>query len=333
MSIRVSEPFPSVSARSSMTCTESGSMIIRPGMGAVCEERRRNSLPDGLRYVLVFDDDSLPDGWDSFMKVNVSSQQEVIFYYALLGDSCQLVVSPRYARQRGRKLEPLYGLNRAALRLQLETCDSDTLAGLLARIPLDLEGAISSSLAVYDDDLPAGHLDPKLVHKKDPRNVLLSLPWIEGRMAYFNLLDSTGEFRFDHDSDHLQGMLVLEAMRQAGIAVTHLTGRLPESGTMALRRYCTDFVSYIEKNAPVIIRAYSSYAHAEGVDEQESYAVCQVFQWGKLCAQARLNAVVFSDIEKYVDKRIRTERVLSRGRRQYLAKLDGIKSQGGEENG
>ncbi|MFJ9174906.1 ScbA/BarX family gamma-butyrolactone biosynthesis protein [Streptomyces sp. NPDC102360] len=61
-------------------------------------------------------------------------------------------------------------------------------------------------------------------------------------------VDTSHPVFFDHPSDHVPGMLLLEAFRQAGRAAVG-------PGTWAMTSAVADFVSYCELDAPVAVRA------------------------------------------------------------------------------
>ena len=72
-------------------------------------------------------------------------------------------------------------------------------------------------------------IDPSFVHKKNPNNVLISHPvqlaTDKFRSKVFSQTDNL--FLFDHAYDHLPGLLLIEAGRQIGTAVTHIHYGIP----------------------------------------------------------------------------------------------------------
>ncbi|MCF8382753.1 MAG: hypothetical protein K9G39_04040 [Chlorobium sp.] len=289
------------------------------------KNRRQSFLTDrpGLKpYTLVFEDDELPPDTASVQAVRVSSLEEVAGYHFLLGRSCEMYLSGAYAGVHpdiAGKLQLMGTLNS---RRHSSLPDMETAAALIRKLPMNLRGLLQSPLAVSDGDHLPGSLDIRCIHKKTEKNSLLSIPWEDGRFLYFNMFEGIDEFRFDHESDHVQGMLILEAMRQAAIATTHIAGKLPLDGGMTLLSYDTRFYNYIESTSPVILRAYSDFAWTGQSDEQSSYAICQIYQWGKLCAEASLKACVFMSKEGYATHRIRSGRIGTRIKRQFDAKVD-----------
>lgn len=65
-------------------------------------------------------------------------------------------------------------------------------------------------------------------------------------------IDSTHPYFFEHELDHIPGLLLLEAGRQGGTACYHLYGKVPLKGVgMMLTAMHADFYRYAELNAPV----------------------------------------------------------------------------------
>ncbi len=106
-------------------------------------------------------------------------------------------------------------------------------------------------------DGPPPVIDQKLVHKHRQENVFVSR--IEqadddhpddfiGQLY----LDSTHPFFFEHPLDHYPGLMLLEAGRQFGTALTHIHYRLPIDDTVfILNRLEVDFGSFAEIDVPV----------------------------------------------------------------------------------
>jgi hypothetical protein len=67
-------------------------------------------------------------------------------------------------------------------------------------------------------------INKSFVHKTKEENILVSTPVKIDNVWYFSMFKKTDEFRFDHESDHIQGMLIMEVARQSSIATTHLEG-------------------------------------------------------------------------------------------------------------
>lgn len=104
------------------------------------------------------------------------------------------------------------------------------------------------------DNIP--QITKKYVHKENDANVLISTPEKIDNIWYFNMLKGTNEFRFDHESDHMQGMLIMEVARQSSIATTHLEG-LNLDGVITLKKFQINFVDFLDPKELVLIRTFS----------------------------------------------------------------------------
>ncbi|MBM3161981.1 MAG: hypothetical protein FJZ79_01330 [Chlorobi bacterium] len=306
-------------------------LVSRPSQFHTERKTRKPSfitdLPGQKPYTLLFEEDVLPSGVSGLQSVRVSSLEEVQQYLVLLGDTCELYLSRNFSREHADLSAKLHLLG--VRRIKPDSCsDPESTRRFLNRLPLDLRSLLQSPLALTDDDRLPQPINPSFIHKKNVRNALLSEPFIDGKFLYFNMFDGIDEFRFDHESDHLQGMLILEAMRQAAIAAGHILGGLPLDGGMTLLTYDTGFYNYVENTSPVILRTYSNFNCTGDDDEVESYAVCHLYQWGKLCAEASLKAFIFKNRERYATHRIRSGKIMDRVKRQYDAKLSLLETQG-----
>ncbi|NTW82625.1 MAG: hypothetical protein HGB36_04570 [Chlorobiaceae bacterium] len=281
--------------------------------------------PGKKPYTILFNGDNIPQNVKPLQLVHVDSAEQACSLLKILGDTGEIFLSKEF-----RLANP--GIH-ACIKALLHTLptdqqyvDAETAAALMTKIPFDFKTLLQSTIALSESDLLPEPIIPVFVHKKNVRNVLISEPFMTGKLIYFNMFGEIDEFSFDHESDHLQGMLILEAMRQASLAVAHVQGSLPLGGGMTLLSYDTNFYNYVEKSSPVVIRAYSSFKSLEKNDEDESYAVCQVFQWGKLCAAATLKAGIFRSLDAYATHRIRSGKINERIKRQYDAKMDLVKN-------
>jgi hypothetical protein len=196
-------------------------------------------------------------------------------------------------------------------------------AGLMKKLPLDLKRLLKSPLAITVDDQVPCAIEKKFVHKKNDSNVLISEEVSSGWLLYFNMFNDTEELSFDHASDHVQGMLMLEALRQAAIAAAHIQG-LSFDGGLALLNYNTNFFHYLENDAPIILRAYCGFTADETTDDSDAPIYIQVIQWGKVCADATLKAFAFMSSQRYEQQRGRVEKIATRNKMQFETKVSRI---------
>jgi hypothetical protein len=100
-------------------------------------------------------------------------------------------------------------------------------------------------------------IDGKYVHKRDPRNVLLAYvrqpPGQPDRVESEMVHDIEHPFFFEHPLDHIPAMMLVEAGRQLGIAVSHLFLGVPLDRMFATRSFDIRFDDFAELHTPVLI--------------------------------------------------------------------------------
>jgi len=87
--------------------------------------------------------------------------------------------------------------------------------------------------------------------------ILEKLPgFLKENIFYANMIiDLNHEFFFEHPTEHLPGMMVMEAARQFIIAVCHIFGRIPVVDfSMILGELKAEFKNYIELHHPVKLK-------------------------------------------------------------------------------
>jgi 2-oxo-3-(phosphooxy)propyl 3-oxoalkanoate synthase len=275
--------------------------------------------PGRKPYTLLFDGDKLPLQAGALQVVNVESVDEVSRFLMLLGDACEIFISPDFRINNPGVYALLKSLSYPSLK-GAPPFDIETAAALMKKLPLDLKSLVKSPLALTLEDSAPKTIEKKFVHKKNDANVLISESFDSGRLHHFNMLEETEELSFDHTSDHVQGMLMLEALRQAAIATAHLQG-LSFDGGLGLLKYNTNFFHYLESGAPIILRAYCSFSADETSEDKEAPIYIQVIQWGKVCAEATLNAFAYMSSKRYEQQRERIEKISSRSQMQFKAKV------------
>ncbi|GAB6040890.1 hypothetical protein JCM17961_15640 [Endothiovibrio diazotrophicus] len=118
-------------------------------------------------------------------------------------------------------------------------------------------------------------------------------------------------------------MLILEAVRQASIATSHLSG-FPDEGALTLAAYDMRFFSFANKGVPVTIRTFTSQFSCEGARDQNVAFIADVFQWGKPVADASIGAFAFGHRPAYTRQRERSSRIAERNRRLFHDSLYGM---------
>ena len=326
---------------SSISCVQFSPSVLPLETGFYSEKKRRlnrknvirkyASVTDRKLYTLVFEGEDLPDDGTGTQKIEVSSYQEILFYIGILGESAEVYLSQNFKSKNLSEYEKIKALTYAKAKEYVRNYKADKeFAKLMNKIPLDIKSLVDSSLAIKENDSAPEVLRRHYVHKKKDENVMISGYFGKGDFLYFNMYDQTGEINFDHDSDHVQGLLVLEAMRQASIATTHISGGLPDEGTIALLSYDSGFYNFLELTAPIIIRTHTPFLFDPEDKDRDVVVSCQVFQWGKLAAGGLLMGKAFPDKSKYINYRIRTEKLQTRTKKQYDAKMSAMQMTMGE---
>ncbi|MGE5230146.1 MAG: AfsA-related hotdog domain-containing protein [Deltaproteobacteria bacterium] len=113
-------------------------------------------------------------------------------------------------------------------------------------------------------------IDGRYVHKIIERNVLLARverrpgkeEWYDAEMVQ----DVAHPFFFEHTLDHIPAMMLVEAGRQLGIAISHLFLGVPMGHLFATRAFDIGFTDFAELDIPVTISAAVTdkrYRHGE----------------------------------------------------------------------
>jgi hypothetical protein len=282
-----------------------------------------NQNPVPPSYTLIFEDDrhALPTGLSQM--VTLKSVDEAELLLRLLGDSCEIYISEEFRQARPELDVTVVRLSRIGIS-KLAPFDSDIAASLMRKLPLDLKSLINTPLALMAGDQMPGPIDRRMVHKNNDSNVLISTPFTTGWLIHFNMFQETHELNFDHASAHVQGMLMLEAMRQASIATAHLQG-LPLDGMLALMSYSTNFLNFLERNQPIILRAYTCFHADETSEDKECDIFIQVMQWGRICAEAKLKAFACMSSLSCRQKEARIQKIAFRHKTNYEMKLNRVR--------
>lgn len=279
----------------------------------------RYCVPVPPPYILLIDGDSPPFSPEDQLVLRAESPEEACNFQRLLGNTCQPFLSQEYRRLHPglyEKLETIASLGFG----NDELFGIDTAARLMGKLPLDLRSLINSPIAIGQNDALPNPIQKNMVHKQHDANVLVSEPFTIGGLRYFNIFSETAELKFDHDAPHFQGMLILEALRQAAIASAHYQG-LPIDGKLALLNYNTNFHAFLERESPIICRSYSDFTVDETSKDTEAGIYIQVFQWGRLCADTVLKAFACITNERYQQKEQRLKKITERYKSNFYSKL------------
>ncbi|MBP2098070.1 AfsA-related hotdog domain-containing protein [Enterococcus rivorum] len=158
---------------------------------------------------------------------------------------------------------------------------------------ISMPNFVSEQLIITDQ-----RIDKKLVHKEKQENVLLSVPINHGNVWYFKGFSEIAELNSDHPSDHVDGIKLFEALRQATLASFHLNG-MNHEGVVALTNFRIDYINYVELDQPYIIQTIPVCEPDGGA----MYCVFNIIQNEKVVTSGFLGAYTFRSKEIYEEKR------------------------------
>lgn len=141
-------------------------------------------------------------------------------------------------------------------------------------------------------------MQKEYVHKVHQGNVLISNAERMENMVYFRGFNYIDELNSDHSADHLDGIKLFEAARQATLAAFHVMG-VTCQGVMALTASYVDYKKYIELDEPYYIQMIPACKPDGGA----MYTVFSIIQEGCVNASGYFEAYTFRNREHYLSKR------------------------------
>jgi hypothetical protein len=246
------------------------------------------------QYAIIFDGSGFAGNGNSCV-IPVKSRREVELLLLSLGEAAGVIMD-----EPARKLYPdvwdwLYGRTYSEIFTDLKWSyrEEDEVVDLIERIPLP--GSLSDSFLKIDNEDPEPErIDKEYVHKTNEENVLISKPYRCGNMFYFNGFKDSSEFNIDHGSDHLQGIIIFEAARQAAIASVHLTG-IPLSGAIVILKTITRYTKFVECGEPYLIHTIPVIKQRGGY----GFCIYNIVQKGYSCATGYITGIVYKTKEVY----------------------------------
>jgi hypothetical protein len=240
----------------------------------------------------VFDGKNV-NGNDDSCIIPVKSRREVELLLLSLGEEATVMMD-----EQARKLCNVwdwYGRTYSDIFTNLKWSyrEEDEVLDIIERIPLP-KTLNNSFLKIHRDDLEPERIDPEYVHKSKKENVLISKPYKLGNIFYFNGFPKSAEFNIDHISDHLEGIIIFEAARQAVIASIHLTG-VPLTGKVVLLKTIIQHKKFIECYEPYLIHTIPVIKQRGGY----IYVVFNIVQKGNSCATGYLTGILYKNKESY----------------------------------
>ncbi|WP_129045676.1 AfsA-related hotdog domain-containing protein [Companilactobacillus metriopterae] len=136
------------------------------------------------------------------------------------------------------------------------------------------------------------------VHKNHDENVMLSEPERFGNLFGFKVFPDLEELNSDHKSDHIDGIKLFEAIRQATLASSHLVGLKFDTAT-ALMQTKIDYIKFVESNIPFLVEIIPFCK----VDGGAMFTVFSIIQNGEIVMKGYMGAYVFRSKEQFFSKR------------------------------
>ena len=244
------------------------------------------------QYSLTFDGSKSNSG---NCIIPVKNRREVELLLLSLGDEASVIMDEqtreRYPDVWGWLAGRVY--TEILNNLKWSYHEVEEVLDIIERIPLP-KALGDSFLKLQNDDPEPERIDPEYVHKRNKENVLISKPYTCGNMFYFNGFQESPEFIIDHGSDHLDGIIIFEIARQAGIASTHLTG-VPLYGTIVLIKAIIQYKNFVELNSSHIICTIPVIRVRGGY----FYVAFNIRQSDNSCATGYLAGFLYKNKESY----------------------------------
>lgn len=246
------------------------------------------------KYYIVLDEDSLLQVETSCL-ILVKTRREIELLLLCLGDEVNVVMNEKTRIEHQEIWDWLYERTYCDVINELNWSYKEELelVQLIDRIPVP-KMLNNRFVQLDNEDLKLTPIDQRMVHKIDKDKVLLSEPYRCGNMIYFNGFKESSEFEIDHTSNHLEGIIIFEVARQAGIASGHLAG-IPEEGTMIILKSFTNYTRFIENDKPYIIRTIPVIKKRGGY----CYCIYSIFQNGHSCSNGYFSGVSFNSKKSY----------------------------------
>jgi A-factor biosynthesis hotdog domain len=187
-------------------------------------------------------------------------------------------------------------------------------------IPFVTDEVRGSHIQLLPDDPEPGKIDPVLIRKSSPENCLLSPPLRVGDIVYFNILKETTEINIDHRSDHFVGLLILEGVRQIGMAYSHVVADIPLDTRMSLQEFSLYFYNYIEMDYPIVARTAGTLVFDQDL-RRDHTAFIDVRQNGRTCLAGTSSGRLFDTEDRYQRIRAKTRMMNERYADEFASSL------------
>jgi len=139
-------------------------------------------------------------------------------------------------------------------------------------------------------------LPRKLVHKSFDKNVLVArTDLVEVNLFAAEITqDTEHDYYYEHAQDHVPGLYMIEAARQAATAIVHEYYQVPFGYKFILNDLSSSFSGFAELNAPLFMGlVFSDLIFKNGIVDRARASV-SFFQSGKLIGSMQSQAVIFA---------------------------------------
>jgi len=252
------------------------------------------SEQESSQYSIVLSGSSFVGNIDSCI-IPVKNRREIELLLLILRDEATVIMDEVVRDQHPDVWEWLYGRTYSEVLNELKWTyrEEEEVSAIIEKIPLP-KNDDDHRVKIHNDDPQTERINKEYVHKVNNENVLVSKPYQCGNTYYFRGFTQSPEFNIDHISDHLEGIIIFEAARQAGIAATHLSGA-PFSSRIVLLKSIILYKRFVE-----IHESYS--IHTIPVVRQRGgcfYVVFSIVQNGVICATGFLSGLQYRTNESY----------------------------------
>jgi hypothetical protein len=239
------------------------------------------------QYCLIVGKKKLTDDHYEGKPIIINSRRELELCLLILGEAASVRIDEEASTEHPELWEWLHGKTIAELIANLKWTyrEAEEVSQFIVKIPLP-SALMESHIQMSRDDPEPQLLPREYVHKIHQDCVLISNPFRYANMLYFNGFKKSPEFNIDHPSDHIEGLLLIEVVRQAGIASVHLSG-VPLSCPIILANIVIRFSKFVESNIPYIIQAIPVVKPQGHV-----YMAFNLIQNDLSCAKGYISAII-----------------------------------------
>ena len=192
------------------------------------------------------------------------------------------------------------------------------------QIPFLCDELGKSHIQLLPEDPVPEKIDPIMIRKATQENCLLSHPLRVGDVVYFNVLKETDEINIDHKSDHFVGLLILEGVRQIGMALSHVLADLPEDTRMSLQEFSLYFYNYIELDYPMVARAVATLSFDQDLRHDHT-AFIDLRQNGVTCLAGTSSGRLYDTETRYQRIRDKTREMNERYAAEFSSQMQGAR--------